>query len=207
MKHSVFFVPYWVVDTLQRNRLPLTTLLEISKLRTVLSGGDLAAISYLNSHLSLLLPPLKNKHMGSNGTEDAEFAYDEYFCIDEHWRSNSVGTDLSWLQTTLPVIKQQPQTEQNLKARLFDAEPKAWQPSETPEEKPFIIYDLDRTVSLVSIQAGHFKTKFGPGARQLQLELVRAVLKVLYAYMPYNTLAKTSWFRHYLCLLNPYRAG
>lgn len=205
MDHSVIWVPHWVVDTLQRHRLPLTTVLDFPKLRKVLSGGDLAAISYLNDnyHKFLLTDHSKSKH---NEEIDVPIG-DSIFPLYSAWYSSGDATDQAWLDTTLGVLKKEAQTVQNLTSRLFDPSPQAWRPTDAPEEKPFIIYDLNRTVSMVSIQAGYFTSKVGVRSRQLQLELVQAILKVLYAYMPYNTLARTSWFRHYLCLLNPYRAG
>lgn len=197
--HRVVFAPHWVVETLQRKRLPLTSILELNKLRGVLSAKDIVAIALLNDQCSELAGDPNRQ----NSNHEVHRTY-ETFSYRTIWYETGATADRNWLDSTFNYLYSEPIAKQDLDARLFSPDVDS-NPFDAPSEKAFIIYDLDRNHTLISIQAGHFISGNVSGRRLLQLELVRAVLKVLYVHMPYNQIANTVWFGSYLSKLNPYR--
>lgn len=197
--HRVVFAPHWVVETLQRKRLPLTAILELNKLRGVLSAKDIVAIALLNDQCFDLAG---DPHRPS-ASQEVTRSY-ETFSYRTTWYETASQADRNWLESTFNYLYSEPTSRQELDARLFSPDVDSNLFAE-PDEKAFIIYDLDQFHTLISIQAGHFIKGKVSGRRSLQLDLVKAVLKVFYVHMPYNQMANTVWFGSYLSKLNPYR--
>lgn len=164
----VFLIPYWVKNTLQRQRLPPITVRDLRQLRTVTSTEDLVLTAMLNTNSAPVF--------GADAGLDALY---------QDW----TASDNELLQSTWELRGLH---ENALADRLFN--------ESAYEEKyptPFEILDMDDVTLLVTIYPGHFV----PGAVQNQGDLVRALLKQLYAYMSYDKLAHQPLFERYMALL------
>ena len=125
---SLFLVPYWIVNSLARHGLPLTTVRDLPKLREIVSAEDLTLTLILNQHPA----PVFGVDAPTSGLNS--------------WLTSPEACAIYGKLTDLVPLHQQ-----GLEERLLNehnADPKY------PHE--FEIRDLDDDTFLVIIYPGHF---------------------------------------------------
>lgn len=176
---SILFVPSWVADVFKRNKLPLNDILDFSKVRQVLSAKDIAGLSVFQT---IAAKEIFNVEHGS---------YNLYVA----WLGTShTEDDKKFRDNTLNVLENAPELNQELRDRFFTVD--ETQNSNVSAEA-FINYDLSPEIGAIVLKAG-----FDLKNRSLKTQALEAVIQALYAYMPYNEVAKTPWFRQYLEVLS-----
>jgi hypothetical protein len=181
VKRNIILIPHWVHETMKRNKLELSAVLDFKKLRTLLSLQDMAGFLALQEFASQLTG-MKEVHIGS-----LYFGWSASILINEHDQNDYLGKVVS-------PLADDPSIHKEVAARLF--EPAARQ---SRLEKPFICYDLSPEFEGVVINPGFFTQT---SDSSLQAELVSAMLKALYVYEPYNEVCKTPLFKRHLELLS-----
>lgn len=183
---NIVFVPHWVADTLKRNRLPLSSVLDLKVLRQHLSTNDIGSLmAFQQAAIEYMFSPLKGI---INGKDD--LCYDLLY----HW-GNSVTeqADKVFLQNTLSVFAGGDDAKlSELLERMADDNDDASDKSE-----PFITYDLSPEVTAMVIYPSGITHD-----AKLRVRAVEAILKALYVYSEYHTVARTRWFAGYLELLS-----
>jgi hypothetical protein len=167
----VFLIPYWLKNILQRQHLPLTTVLDLAQLKAVTSNEDLVLTLELNANTT----PVYGMQYKNGAVETSWLKTNE-----DHHAYNQL-TQLKFLHT------------EGLQERLFNAQTLQ---EEYPE--PYSILDLNESIFLVTIYPGYFG---GPQAAEHQDSLVRALLKLFYAYSSYDEMARNPLFQAYLAKL------
>jgi hypothetical protein len=182
IKKKVVLIPHWIQETLRRN--PMVTLadcVDFTKMRELLSVSDLVGFSALQGE------PFGKKLIGP----------DIYFGDLVMLWFASIPNDNrelnEFLGRTVCALDNQESFRKELEGRLFEAEARLPQ-----YESPFCVHDLTPEVVGVVLYPGFF---VGTNTKELQLELLRAILKVLYVYDTYSEVAQTSLFKRYLELL------
>jgi len=169
-KH-VFLVPFWIVNLLERHKLPLTTVKNLVKLREIASAEDLVLTLMLNQDTTMVF--------GANEPTSGPAA---------HWVSSP---DAFGIYTQLVDLI--PVHGQGLAERLFS---ETQLDARYPKE--FDIRDLDDDTFLVVIYPGHFG---GADTVRHQTKLLRAYLKQWYGYSNFDSVARDPLFRQYLSRL------
>lgn len=181
VKRQIVLIPYWIQDTLRRQRLPLETVLNFPKLRAVVALSDLVALVALQECWGQL-SGLKEPCAGS---------------IVSQWfhTAGPAGTpDNQELSSVVLPLAADPSVMKELQARLFAGSERIESHAE-----PYITYDLTPEFAGAVIAPGFFGAYADP---KLAKQFVRAVLKTLYVYEPHHEVAKTPLFRRYLSLLS-----
>jgi hypothetical protein len=132
-RKSVLFIPHWIREILERNNLPLGTVLSLNTLSGVLSGEDIACIIELNEQAAV------------------------YFGFD----TNDVcGLHNNWLrqsESSAVFLSAMPLTKIiDLKARLLD---EGLRSEKYP--LPFSVVDVGSDTLVVIIFPGHFSRESG----------------------------------------------
>jgi hypothetical protein len=182
-KKEVILIPYWIQVILARNQLPLSTCLDIEKIKPLISLNDLITfVSIQNPKYFELVLGAKN-YMSD---------------IISIWVEKSTKTNTairSFCYNTLVPISSDGTFNSELVTRLFTEESK-----DTSFKEPFIIYDLAPDVCGVVIYPGFFTQVSN---KQLQKKVIESILEVLYVYMSFSEVAKTPLFKQYLEVLSP----
>jgi hypothetical protein len=168
---QVILIPYWLKNTLSRQNLPPTAMLDLAQLSKISSNEDLV----LTMELNALTAPVYGTQYDAGSLEQAWLKTQE----DRH-----TYTKLSQLKLL---------HTQGLQERLFNA-----QTLQEDYPDPYDIIDLNRSFFLVTVYPGHFG---GPQAAVHQDSLVRALLKLFYAHTSYSEMAKNPLFASYLAKL------
>lgn len=165
---KLLLLPFWIMQILQRNSLPMETVKDLEKLRTVASAEDLALTIKLNQQSAAV------------------------FGIDV----TSPEQALPWCKTVAAMaiynqlVELLPLHEQGLQERLFsetNLDPRF--------PKEFDIHDLDGDTFLVIIYPGHFG---GAEAYRNQTKLIRTYLELWYGYSNFDSVARDPLFAQYL---------
>ncbi|MNU19554.1 hypothetical protein D3C71_77830 [compost metagenome] len=180
VKRNIILIPFWVHEALKRNNLPLTEVMNFKKIREILSLQDLACFMALQDYTETLTGA-EYMHLGS-----LYFGWQKNINANEHDISDFLGT--------IQQLADDASIKKEVYARLFDANSRCER-----HEKPYISYDLTPEFEGVVINPGFF-TQIGD--RQLQADIVGAMLKALYVYEPYNEVSKTPLFKRHLELLS-----
>ncbi len=165
---EVFVIPFWVKNILDRNKLPLDTVFDVIKLRSITSAEDLVLTALLNQNTVPLFGV--QKHL---------------YSIDVRWnKSAEASAEYSQLMNLRSVH------EQGLEERLFNEKN-----VDANYPKPFDILDIGQDTFLIVIYPGYFG---GPDAHKHQRSLVSSYLKQWYGYSNYDSMAQDVLFEHYL---------
>lgn len=183
IKKNIVLIPYWVEDTLKRNRLPLRACLNFNELKSVMALGDLVSFTALQRYVTLC-----------TGMKDASLGSLFMLWLESIPQDNREMVE--FLTNQVGKLENDPSFATALEARLFISEAKSER-----YPTPFITYDLTREVAGVVIYPGFFGPH-EPNLTGLQQELVVALLKLLYVYHAYSEVARTPLFRRYLELLS-----
>ncbi len=181
VKRNIILIPFWVHETLRRNKLELSAVLDFKKLREVLTLQDIASIFALQDYAKMLAG-CEELHIGS-----LYFGWNAGILANEH-------EVIDFLNQQVMPIAEDASTRKEVFARLFEPNARLER-----HEKPFICYDLSPEFEGVVINPGFF-TQIGD--HQLQSDFVGALLKALYVYEPYNEVSKTPLFKRHLELLS-----
>lgn len=180
-KRNIILIPSWVHETVKRNGLGISTVLDFKKMRTLLSLQDLAGFLTMENFVSRLTG-MPDVHIGS-----LYFGWSAGILFNEHDVQDFLGKVVS-------PLADDPSIQKEVAARLFEAGTR-----ESRHENPFICYDLSPEFEGVVINPGFFTQTTDSS---LQAELVSAMLKALYVYEPYNEVSKTPLFKRHLELLS-----
>lgn len=165
---QVFIIPYWIKNILERNKLPLTTVFDVVKLRSIVSAEDLVLTALLNKNTLPLFgiqKDLYSLYLRWNATPEAAFIF----------------TQLQELQ---------PLHIEGLEERLFNEKN-----VDANYPKAFEIKDIDPDTFLMIIYPGYFG---GKEAQSHQSHLVSTYLKLWYGYSNYDSMAQDVLFGQYL---------
>jgi hypothetical protein len=166
---NVFLIPYWIVNTIERNHYTLDTVLNLEKLTDITSAEDLALTSLLNEDNS--------KVFGVNIYSPS--LYQNWYKDGKVWEK--FNTQIKPLEQLL---------HNEIDNRLFNEAS-----LNSNYQEPFEIKDIDSKTFLVIIYPGYFGgTKF----KEYQNKLGKELLKLFYVYEGYDCMTKRQIFEHYL---------
>lgn len=168
---NLFLVPFWIVNILERNGLPLSTVKDLVKLREVASAEDLV--------LTLMLNQDPTNIFGVNAPTGGPAL---------HWCSTPEAFAIY-----SQLVDLEPLHEKGLEERLYSE-----QTLDPRYPKEFDIRDPENDMFLVIIYPGHFG---GADATRHQTKLVRAYLELWYGYSNFDSVARDPLFRQYLSRL------
>lgn len=176
----VIFLPFWVRDALYRNDLRLEDILRLDKIRSVMSINDLACLMRLQDELD----PIVGCKISPNTA------------LFDAWYVRANEENRQWLLNTAGPYASNQTIFQELAARLFMKE------SANPARfgVPFEAVDISRDVAAIIINPGFF-TDQAINA-EIHIQVIEAILKLLYMYQPYNEVCATEWGKQYLKLLS-----
>jgi hypothetical protein len=182
---KIVVVPYWIYETVHRNRMSLADALDFEKIRQICSAVDLAAFMALQDCATNLV---------GGDTRTGQWN------LELGWRE-SIRTEesRSLLESTIVPLIYDKSFIQAAQDRLFSEDSRNERYSE-----PFNYYDIAPAVGAIVISPG-FYTAGAPD--ELHLRTVEAILKALYVYAPHNEAASTPWFKRYLELLSKKRVA
>lgn len=163
------FIPYWIKLVLERNSLPLTTVMELVQLKKVTSTEDLVLTQLLNKELITVTGIV-------NCLESVLYSY---------WLNDNESALLYEQLTALQVLH-----ADGLESRLYNENT-----LDPRYDKPYEILDISSEVFLVVIYPGYFG---GPQAKEHQKSLVSDYLKQWYGYNNYDTIARSQFFEQYI---------
>ncbi len=173
-KHFPLVVPSWIVKQVERNKLPASSLLDLTALSQVCSLEDLTVMYCLNTE-----PAYLQKVFGAGS--GVPYGLTEYW---SRYHSSALGRvlQLTGLYKAVP------------EERLF-------QPMllEGPATKPTMLY-----LEGPNLQAGAIAIVLKPGQlggedlREVQQYVVREYMRQLYVFTDYATLARDPLFERYL---------
>jgi hypothetical protein len=187
-KDNIVLIPYWIQETLQRHQLPLSTCLDIGKLKPLLPFNDLVTFLALQEQFENVLG---TKYIGN--------------CLTWIWsdlipNDNSALKDYLWKQIN-PLSEDQ-SFEIDIKSRLFNSDARTSQ-----YQNAFITYDLPAYAGGLASGQNNVGVVIYPGfftvenSKEHQLPLIREILKLLYVYQSSHEVAKTPLYKRYLELL------
>lgn len=199
-KH-VIFVPFWIAGMLERNNLPLSTVLDYRKMSKFLSPQEQANMLLFQDFNPFEQKvedgrciPTYGESFESNDTSITERR--SFYPLGKAWRDNvkdsSDANDkrlLSQLET-MDGLSWNTATKDEVKMRFDPANG-----GRVAHNHPFITYDVEREFVLVVVYPAYFEcANFTDNV----MALCKAVLKVLYVYNTYASGCKTPYFRKYL---------
>lgn len=176
---NVVVIPYFIQETLKRKQLQMGDCLHLAKIKDFISVYDLAAFARLNEN------DFMERLFGAMLYGDLFFS----------WTGNMSNKDeeTKKLANHVMDLHSDKSFETDLMGRLFDPAAKLDQ-----YETPFITYDLSPEVCGVVIYPGFF---CAPVSKELQIDLIEAILKTSYAYQAGHVVAGSPLFERYLALL------
>lgn len=169
VEKNVFLVPYWIVNTVERNSLTLNTILDLEKLTSITSAEDLALTSLLNEH--------SEKIFGVSSYSPSLYS---------NWYKDQV----SWNKFSTQIKPLEQIVFNDLEVRLFNESAR-----NDRYPLPFEIKDVDSNTFLVIIYPGFFG---GPDYKQHQFNIIKELLKLFYVYEGYDDMARRQIFEYYI---------
>jgi hypothetical protein len=178
IRKEFVLIPYWIQETLNRNKLPMSAALDLGKLREVTSVNDLISFYTLQESF--------DKLVGAPCVSCLFWAWEENIPMD--------NTELKKYYNNIVIsLSSDPSFRNDIQTRLFDEGAKQDQYKE-----PFALYDLSPKVTGIVIYPGHFTNKVDKKKQKL---IIDAMLKELYVYNTQHEVANLPMFRRYLELL------
>lgn len=166
---NVLLIPYWIINNVQRNKLPLSAILDLNTLSKITCAQDLAMISLLNER------------------SEKVFGITNYSSV---LNTNWYKDDTSWNKFNNQIKPLEAIVGNELDSRLFNESSK-----EDRYDTSFDIKDIDPKTFLITIYPGYFG---GTQARQHQLALSKELLKLFFVYEGYDNMARRQVFEYYL---------
>lgn len=181
MHSNIYLIPPWISDALKRHKLQLVDLLDIRKMRRILSMNDLLAVEALQTF---------NQHVFGCEAGSGSLMYE--------WLVSAADRkdDVSFVNTVLTPLAKEKAQHDTIKERLFSGV------ATSDKEQSFEIVPLDTRGIGVVIAPGFFSTG---NLGERQFALIRAVLKQLYVYEKQSVVASLTLYLKYLELLSVQR--
>lgn len=178
MHSNILLVPHWVVDSLHRHDLSIDDVLDLPKIKTILSMNDLLSLAAIQSFGEMVL-----------GSRDIVAGATSVFC---EWKTSCAGSKETedFLERNIYPFENDAVTRESVKSRLFTTMPMSAKAEATIEVKP--IQDI---ALAVVVYPGLFTEQTSP---TLRLDLHRALLRQLYVYEEQSVVNATPLFRSYL---------
>lgn len=177
---KIVVIPFWIADTVHRNKMSLADVLDFEKIRRFCSPADLAGFAAVQDCATNLVGG--DTHAGS-------------WSLYQVWHESLRTEDgKSLLANTVNPLTFDESFVKDAKDRLFGEDSRNERYSE-----PFHYYDIAPAVGAMVISPG-FYTAMAP--EELHLHTVEAILKALYVYAPLDEVARSPWFRRWLELLS-----
>lgn len=180
---KLMLIPYWIEDALKRNRMSLAECRDFNKIKPVCAVNDLLEFATLQNKAEMVFG------------KDAW--YQSSYDLIATWGSSIAENNTEmydYLTKNIMSLCHDASFDKELTSRLFTRESR-----QERYAQPFSVVDLTRDVAGVVIYPGFF---CNPVDTRLQLQLIEAVLKVLYVYDSHSEVSKTSLFLRYLDLLS-----
>jgi len=177
-KKQLILIPFWIQEILGRNKLPLSTCLELDKIKPIISLNDVSAFYALQGYF---------KHV---------IGIDVFPSLFSCWCDSITeqNVDVLKYRDTVSLLSTDTTINKDMYNRLFDPSSKSSQ-----YDEPFKVYDLTPEIAGVVIYPGYFLEQTDCVQ---QKNLIEAILKVLYVYDAYHDVACTPSFKRYLELLS-----
>jgi hypothetical protein len=200
-KKEVIYVPYWIAGMLERNNLPLSTVLDYRKISQFLSAqeqGNMLLFQNFNPFIEKMsdgrrVPDCQSCCVvgDTNITESLQS-----YTLTSVWEksvSNSSDANDNNLRRGLQNLSslawgQLAEAEVNMRFDPVNA-------GRVSHEHPFITYDVEREFLIVVVYPAFFESA---NYAANKFALCKDVLKVLYVYNSYASGCKTPYFRKYL---------
>ena len=173
-KRYPILVPYWVLNQLERNKLPLSTVLNLEKMLTISSTEDLAIMLNMNSD-----PAYQRQFFGESTPNGLSPYWNDYY-----------HNQCQRLSTVIPL------TKGHIEDRLFTTDVNVTPVYPNAFDIKGVTSDIASCgVLLVIVYPGYFG---GTNAAHIQRKLVREYLKQSYVYVGYDAVARDPLFSQYL---------
>lgn len=180
---KIVVVPYWIYETVHRNRMSLADALDFEKIRRICSPMDLAGFLAVQDCATNLV-----------GGETRAGQWN----LETSWyESLRTEESKSYFANTVTPLTYDESFVRSAQSRLFSEDSRNERYSE-----PFNYYDIAPAVGAIVISPGFYTAG---ASDELHLRTVEAILKALYVYAPHNEAASTPWFKRYLELLSKKR--
>lgn len=176
---KIVLVPYWISETVHRNKMNLADVLDFEKIRHLCSPVDLAGFAILQDCAPNLV--------GGD-------VYMPWSLFGVWFESLRTEDGKSYHANTVMPLTFDESFIKSAKDRLFSEDSRNERYSE-----PFNYYDIAPAVGAMVISPGFYTAN---ASDELHLNTVEAILKALYVYAPHNEVARTPWFKRYLELLS-----
>lgn len=176
---NIIFLPQWIAESLVIQKEPLSTVLDINKMRKLTSTNDLIGLVALNDSIGDLMG-LDIKLAIGKGISDC-------------WLARNKRDTQLFLENTVA-----PNVDANTAKEVFNRiiNDKSLDHVDVDE---FEAIDIDRDVSVIVLKYGFFNRN---EKNHIQFELIEAILQILYIYYPHHVVANTAIGRKYLELLS-----
>lgn len=169
---SMIVIPYWVLQAIQKAKMPLSSCLSYTALSTLMSKEDIA--TYLS--------------MQTQGTL-ANLLSPSFSTLVAHFKKNTPAEEIPIIHSLI-ADAQTVKSEESAIERL--------QVTDRHYEDTWQIQDLSREVFAVIVYPGVLETLKD---RQAQLDIIRQVLKIFYGHFPVWQVSGFSIFARYLSAL------
>ncbi len=178
MHSNMLLLPPWVVATLKRYDLQISDVLDFPKIRAILSMNDLLSICTLQSFGDRVA-----------GSRDIFANANSIIC---EWMDSckGKGDDRAYLERNITPFQHDAVSLEAVRHRLFS--PDSEEPS---SDVPYEVHPLGDIGLGVVIYPGYFHEAL---QMDLRRNLLRDMLKALYAYEGQTVVAQQAIFRQYL---------
>lgn len=198
---EIIYLPFWIAGMLERNNLPLSTILDYRKMSEFLSPQEQANVLLFQDFNPFEQQVEEGRAIPTYGEVilAGDTSITERPCIyplGKAWRDNvkdsSDANDKRLLAQldTMDALSWNSATKDEVKMRFNPANA-----GRVAHNHPFITYDVEREFVIVVVYPAYFEVAaFADNVTAL----CKAVLKVLYVYNTYASGCKTPYFRKYL---------
>lgn len=204
---SVFFVPYWVTESLKRRGVSQDIFNEsVENIVKYLSPNDIASCIVLTRLMEkeiLGYTPAGSEILFQNNSLNfntpSKRIINNTTCFLQAWNQYCIEPncveDINSLFSTIDIMSSQPDVIESVKTRLFSSPDLRRE----GDKEPVTIHDISNTRAIVSVNPGFFNS-YGMG------ESKKATLKLIYRGLrrkfQQHIVAGTMWFSLYLLSLS-----
>lgn len=177
MLRNIIYIPQWIIEAIQRQKLHPRVVLDLKVLRQIVSLEDLISLTSLNDSLGELLGLDISLIVGKG--------------LTQYWQEYGDNETKEFLEKTIyPNIKQ---TSAHDALERLVAE--NWNEDEIDD---FVGIDLCSDTSAIVLKYGFFNSL---NVNHVQFKLIEEILQTLYVYHPHHIVADSAIGRKYLELL------
>lgn len=178
MLRNIVYIPQWIIESIQRQKLHPRVVLDLKVLRQIVSLDDLVSLIALNNSLGELLGLDISLNIGTG--------------LTQYWLQYADAESKDYLtRTVIPNIA--PDTARVALERLVSD---TWEEDMIVDE--FVGIDLSADTSAIILKYGFFNSL---NTQHIELSLIEEILQILYVYFPHHEIANSAVGRKYLELL------